>query len=66
MGLLTVVGKGARVAWFVERRVWLGRWKVVGLRRFVESEVGGSGGGYDEAVVESCVGGGGLVVVGPK
>ena len=41
--MLTVVGKGVRVAWFVEKRVWLGLWK----------------GGWSEAVVESDVGGGG-------
>ena len=43
MEMLTVVGKGVRVAWFVEWQVWLGWWK----------------GGWSEAVVESGVGGGG-------
>ena len=46
MEMLTVVGKGVRVAWFVERRVWLkGSWS----EAVVESDVGG-GGGCCEAV----------------
>ncbi len=40
---LAVVDKVVRMAWFVERRVWLWWWK----------------GGWSEAVVESDVGGGG-------
>ena len=45
MEMLTVVGKGVRVAWFVERWVWLGWWKGGWSEAVVESDVGGGGGG---------------------
>ena len=35
--MLAVVGKVVRMAWFVERRVWLWWWKAVGLKRLFES-----------------------------
>ena len=47
MEMLTVVGKGARVAWFVERRVWFGWWKGGWSEAVVESDVGGGGGCYE-------------------
>ena len=59
-----VVVEVVRMAWFVERRVWLLWWEDCGSEALFESDVGGGGGGCCEAVVESDVGGGGLVVVG--
>ena len=47
MEMLTVVGKGARVAWFVERPVWLGWWTGGWSEAVVESDVGGGGGCYE-------------------
>ena len=47
MEMLTVVGKGARVAWFVERRVWLGLWKGSWSEAVVERDVGGGDGCYE-------------------
>ena len=38
-----VVVEVMRMAWFVERRVWLWWWKAVGLKRLFESDVGGGG-----------------------
>ena len=35
--MLTVVGKGVRVVWFVERWMWLGGGKAVGLKRLLRA-----------------------------
>ncbi len=56
--MLTVAGEVVRMAWFVERQVWLWWWKGGWSEAVVESDVGG-GGGCCEAVVERDVGGGG-------
>ena len=42
--MLAVVVKVVRMAWFVERRVWLWWWKGGGSEAVVESDVGGGGG----------------------